>query len=224
MATALAGDATAADIVVPFDSVRRKRVFEAQKAQHLIPAAALLYGGVQSLMSGAEGLELGLAVAGIVTSVLLLAAVGTRVRNRRRHAAHEAHGVDWMDIWAACVLFAEAAEKIRTRGHVFRPETLAAAATLGLGLFHGRLSARAAQRRTLRVTSEHLYVAGRLRFSRPLNAAWADIERISIDERFAEIRLRSGRTRRIDFKDLDNAPAVRAALHAAQRRLAPAAT
>ena len=74
-------------------------------------------------------------------SALLFTAIGTRVRNRHKQAAHGAHGIDWMDIWAAGVLFAEAAEKIRTRGHYFRPETLAATATLGLGLFHGRLAA-----------------------------------------------------------------------------------
>jgi hypothetical protein len=219
MTTGHVEDATGTDIVVPFDSLRRKRAFAAQRAQHLIPAAGLLYSGVQSLMAGADGVEFVLAIGGIAMSVLLLGAVGTKVRNRRRAQAHAAHGIDWMDIWAAGVLFAEAAEKIRTRGHYFRPETLAASATLALGLLHGRLAAGAAQRRTLRLTSDHLYVAGRLRFSRPLKAAWADIAEITIDDRFAEVRLRSGRRRRINFSDLDNAPAVRAALGSAQRRL-----
>ena len=63
--TTQAEDAADTDIVVPFDSLRRKRVFAAQKAQHLIPAAGLLFGGVQSLMSGAEGVELVLAVGGL---------------------------------------------------------------------------------------------------------------------------------------------------------------
>jgi hypothetical protein len=218
-----AEDAAGTDIVVPFDSRKRKRAFAAQKVQHLIPAVGLLFSGVQSLMSGAEGVELVLAVGGMVTSVLLLTAVGRHVKNRRKPAhAHGAHGIDWMDIWAAGVLFAEAAEKIRTRGHYFRPETLAATATLGLGLFHGRLAAGAARRRTLRVTQDHLYVAGRLRFSRALTAPWADIAQITIDDRFAVVRLRSGRSRRIDFRDLENAPAVREALLVAQRRLPPA--
>jgi hypothetical protein len=218
-----AEDAADTDIVVPFDSRKRKRAFAAQKAQHLIPAVGLLFSGVQSLMSGAEGVELVLAVGGMITSALLLTAVGKHVTNRRKPAqAHGAHGVDWMDIFAAGVLFAEAAEKIRTRGHIWRPETLAASATLGLGLFHGRLAAGAAKRRTLRVTQDQLYVAGRLRFSRPFTARWDEIEQITIGERFAEILLNSGRRRRIDFKDLDNAPDVREALLAAQRRLPPA--
>lgn len=223
MTTVQREDAADTDIVVPFDSRKRKRVLMAQKLQHLIPAAGLLIGGVQSLMSGAHGLELALAVGGIVTSALLLVMFGKHVRDARANAtAHAAHGIDWMDIWAAGVLLAEGTEKWRLHGRLLRPEFVAIIPTLALGLFHGRLAAGATERRTLRVTHEHLYVAGRLRFSRALKAPWADIAHITIDARFAEIRLRNGRTRRIDFKDLDNAPAVRVALHAAQRRLAPA--
>ena len=125
-----------------------------------------------------------------------------------------------MDVWAAGVLFAEAAEKWRTRGHIWRPETLAALATLGVGLMHGRLAAAGERRRSLRVTSEELSIGGRLRFSRRFTARWSEIAAIEIGEREATVRTHRGKTRRINLADLENAPAVRAALQEAERRLA----
>ena len=53
---------TAGDLVVPQHSRRRRRARNGQKLQHLIPAAGLLFGGVQSLMAGVEGLENAAAV------------------------------------------------------------------------------------------------------------------------------------------------------------------
>ena len=144
------GDADVApgtELSVPLHSRRRNRLLVVQKAQHLIPAAGLLFSGIQSLQSDAHGVELALAVGGIVTSALLLAAFARHLRNQGTHqAVHAAHGVDWMDIFAAGVLFAEAAEKYHVRGHLFRPESLAAAVTLGIGLLHARLAAASERR------------------------------------------------------------------------------
>lgn len=210
-----------ADLIVPLHSRRRSRAQIGQKLQHLIPAAALLFGGVQSLIAGVDGFERVLAIVGIATSALLVTAFGRQLRRLRRPAAgHAAHGIDWMDVFAAGVLFAEAAEKWRIRGHIWRPETLAALATLGVGLMHGRLAASGERRRSLRVTNEDLSVGGRLRFSRRFTARWSEIAAIEIGEREAAIRTHRGRTRRINLADLENAPAVRAALQEAERRLA----
>jgi hypothetical protein len=214
-------DAAGADLIVPLRSRRRARAQTGQKLQHLIPAAGLLFSGVQSLMAGVDGLERALAIVGIVTSALLMTAFGRHLRTRRNPAdSHTAHGIDWMDVWAAGVLFAEAAEKWRIRGHIWRPETLAALATLGVGLMHGRLAAAGERRRSLHVTSEELSIGGLLRFSRRFTARWSEIAAIEIREHEATVRTHRGRKRRINLADLDNAPAVRAALQEAERRLA----
>jgi hypothetical protein len=208
------------EIVVPLRSRRRRRAAIGQKLQHLIPAAGLLFSGVQSLMAGVEGFERMLALVGIVTSAMLMGAFGRHLHARRRQPAeHAGHGVDWMDIWAAGVLFAEAAEKWRIRGHIWRPETLAAMATLGVGLLHGRLARDAERRRSLRLTRDDLSIGGRLRFSRRFTASWDEIAGIDVTDRHATVRTHRGRRRRLNLADLENAHDVRAALRAAEERL-----
>lgn len=210
-----------ADLIVPLHSRRRSRAQIGKKLQHLIPAVGLLFSGVQSLIAGADGFERALAIVGIATSALLVTAFGRQVRALRGPAAgHVAHGIDWMDVFAAGVLFAEAAEKWRIRGHIWRPETLAALATLGVGLMHGRLAAAGERRRSLRVTNEDLSIGGLFRFSRRFTVRWSEIAAIEIGEREATVRTHRGKTRRINLADLENAPAVRAALQEAERRLA----
>jgi hypothetical protein len=212
---------TAGDLVVPLHSRRRHRAQFGQKLQHLIPAAGLLFGGVQSLMAGVEGTERTLAIVGIITSALLMTAFTRHLRTLRPQpaalAGHGRHGIDWMDIWAAGVLFAEAAEKWRIRGHIWRPETLAAVATLAIGLGHGKLAARNERRRALRLTDDRLIV-GR-RFFGDFKASWDQIAEIVVTDREATIRTHQGKTRRLNLADLENAPAVRDALAIAQTRL-----
>ncbi len=214
---------TDGELIVPLHSRRRNRGALAQKLQHVIAGAGLFFSGVQSLSAHAEGLERTLAIAGMITAGLLIAAFlrelrgATRARDAHPDDAHHHRGVDWIDIFAAGMLFAEAAEKYHIRGHIWRPETLAGLATLGVGLFHGRLAARKERQRSLRVTSDGV-VVGR-RFFGAFTARWDQIAELSIGEREATIRTHEGKTRRLNLADLENAPAVRAALEDARRRL-----
>lgn len=213
----------AGDLVVPLHSRRRRRGLLAQRLQHVIAGAGLFFSGMQSLTAGAEGLELALAVAGMVTAGLLIVAFAREVRGAagtHAHPAHPRHAVDWTDIFAAAMLFAEAAEKWHLRGHIWRPETLAAVATLGVGLFHGRLAARTERRRALRVSPNRLVIGARHKFGREFSAAWDEIADITVTDRDAVIRTHHGKERRLNLADLDNAPAVRDALARAQERLA----
>ena len=214
-------DPAGAEFVVPLRSRRAKRAAVAQQLQHVVASAGLLFSGLQSLSSGAHGPELGLAVAGIATSGLLIA---TFVRTLRlqapAHGRGHAHRVDWMEIWAAGVLLAEAAERWYTRHHFPGPQLTTAAATLGIGLFHDKVAARRERRRSLRLTPDHLFV-GRNRFSH-FTAKWDDIAAIAVTDREAIIRTKQGRRRRLNLADLENASEVREALQAARRRLEPA--
>jgi hypothetical protein len=220
MTTAHAEEAPGTEIVVPLKSRRQKRAAVAQKVNHLVPAGALLLAGIHSLTEGAHGVELVLAVGGIATSALLLAGFVKHVHHLRKDApGHGKHGIEWIDVWAAGVLFAEGIEKYRIRGHLWRPEFLAAVATLGIGLMHGRLSAGHERRRSLRVHDDHLFVGGRLRFSKPFKARWDEIAEIVVTEREATIRTRTGRVRRLNLADLEHAAEIRAALQEASRRV-----
>ena len=207
-------------IVVPLLSRRLNRAQAAQKLNHAIPTAGLVLAGIQALKNGARGFDLALALVEIGTSVVLVATIGRSVREARKggKGQHHAHGIDWIDIWAAAVLFVEAAERWHLKHHIARPTILTALITLGLGLSHGRMMAFKRRRRSLRISAEGIYVGGR-----PFNtftARWPDIAAIVVTERSAEIRTRNGRVRRLDLADLENADAVRAAIVDAQAHLA----
>lgn len=220
-----ATEAHANRVTVPLRSRRLKRVQLVQKLQHAVPAFGLLMAGVQSLTAGARGVELGLAVAGIAISGLLGASIirGLRAVRRGRtsepHQDHQGHGIDWTDICVAGVLFIEAAETWHVRHHIARPVILTGVITLGLGVFHGRMAARAERRRSLRLTDDHLIVGGKP--FRKFTARWDEIKHIDMTEHEAVIHTHKGRRRRLDFKDLENAADVRAALEKAQQRLIP---
>jgi hypothetical protein len=208
-------------VVVLLQSRRRERAQLLQKINHAIPAAGLLVTATQALAEGVGGAGLALAVVEIVTSAMLIFTFARGVRAARGSEPREhghPHGVDWIDIWAAGVLFAEAAERWHLTHHVSRPTILTAIVTLGLGLFHGRIAASIQQRRAVRMTAEGIYVGARP--FRGLHARWADVASISIAGHVAEVRTRRGRVRRLDLTDLRNADEVRAAFVEGSKRLA----
>jgi hypothetical protein len=205
-------------IVVPLLSRRLHRALAMQKLNHAVPTVGLVVAGVQALNEGAGGFDLALAIVEIGTSVLLVATIARSFRDARKGGLDHAPGIDWVDIWAAAVLFVEAAERWHLRHHIARPLLLTAFLTLGLGLAHGRMTAFRRRRRSLRLSAEGIYVGGR-----PFNtftARWRDIAAIVVTERSAEIRTRNGRVRRINLADLENADAVRAAIEDAQAHMA----
>lgn len=175
-------------------------------------------------MQGERGLGLALAVGELTVSFLLLRTMMKGLKAAwRPHSGPTGHhhGVDWFDIFAAGVLTVEALEHWYTHPHLPRPKFLMAIVTLALGLFHGRIAAFHARRRMLSIDATGIGVRSRPIFRR-FFAPWPEIERIDIDDRKARIVTRGGRERRIDLKDLRNAPEVREALLAARQRLAPA--
>jgi hypothetical protein len=217
-------DAAPGNVAVKLHSRKAERAAFAQHIQHAIPAAGLLAAAWQSLTAGAHGLELALAVAEIATSALLIGGILRSARTLRAHDdghAPHVHRIDWLDIFAAGVLFTEAAEHWHLTHHVKGPTVLLAFVTLAIGLTHGRMRSLVGRRRALELTADHLFVPGKP--FRSIKARWRDIHQITLTEHEAEILLRSGRRRRIDLRDLRNAAEVREALTTAQRRLAPGA-
>jgi hypothetical protein len=126
------------ELIVPLRSKRRERAVLLQKTQHAAPGVMLLIAGLQSFGGGAHGFALALATFEIISSGLLLGTVGLAIRKARRpavaeHVPHLHHGVDWIDIFAAGVLFAEAAERWHLTRHVARPTLLTAVVLLAVG-------------------------------------------------------------------------------------------
>jgi hypothetical protein len=209
------------DVVVPLHSRRLKRALAAQKLNHAVPTVGLIFSGLQALRHGAGGFELVLAIVEIVTSAFLIGSIAKSIRAVRARttpvAAHQDHGIDWVDIWAAGVLLAEAGERWHLHHHIARPIILNALLTLGLGLTHGRMTAFRQRRRSMRLSDDGIHVPGKPFLS--FRARWKDITAVRISETFAEIRTRAGHVRRLDLLDLENAAEVRVALQEAQRRV-----
>ena len=208
--------------MVVLRSKRRQRAAAVQKLQHLLPAILLLGDGSAAIARHAAGVALGIALLEIVSGALfvLAAARGIRGAIRRRHAAasHAHHGIDWVDVFAAGVIFAETLERYHRTGHIVRPNVLMIVTLLVVAFFHDRVTAFAEHRRALKISDEGLSIGGRP-FWRSLKASWSALRSIDIAERFATIETKSGRTKRIDLADLDNEPAVRTALASARERL-----
>jgi hypothetical protein len=214
-------------VIVPLRSKRRERVVIVQKLQHAAPVLILLPAGLRAVGEGARGFALALAIFEIVSSVLLIGSFFAAIRKARRpvdhgHLPHPHHGPDWIDVATAAVLFAEAAERYHLTHHVARPTILLGLVLLTIGLLHGRIVRRAEKRFTLRVEDGGLFVGGKP--FRAIRAPWDEVAAIEVGARFATIKLRGGRERKLDLADLEGAQHVRHALTDAQSRAAAART
>ena len=73
----------------------------------------------------------------------------------------------------------------------------------------------------MRLTDEGICIPGKPFMS--FRARWKDVAAVDISDAFAEIRTRSGRLRRLNLRDFENAAEVRAALQEARQRVEAAA-
>ena len=212
---------TSGTLSVQLHSRRRRRGLAVQQAQHAVPAVALLFAGMRGLAEGPSGSALALAIVEVVTSGLLLATVARTFRQLAPSSAgHRAHAgsIGWAEIWVAGVLAAEAWERWHAAHHVARPTIMLAVVMLVLGLFHGRITRATLSRRALTLTDGRITVGGPP--WRRFGTSWAELAEISVTRSEARLRTVSGKLRRIDFADLENAQEVRALLEVAQQRLA----
>jgi hypothetical protein len=225
-------DSRLSTIFVPLRSRRVLRAKTMQKLQHALPAFALIASGMHMLSENPHGFALGLGVAEIVVSIVLIVTMARSVRavvrmrargetrlgqSTDRDPSPVHHGIDWVDVWSSAMLFVESAERYQANHRILRPSLLTAVGLLLIGLFHGRMLRFAERRRALRVTADEIYVGGKP--FRSWRARWADVTGVTVHDGVAEISARGGRTRRIDLTDLLNAGEVTRALADVQRRL-----
>jgi hypothetical protein len=204
---------------IPLHSKRRVRAAFAQHLQHAIPAFGLATTGLRALSAGAHGFELVLAIAEVVTSTILVAAIVRHTRHRR--AGHHHGSFDWVTLFAAAMLLTEAGEKWNRTGRLWTPEALTAIATLVTAAVN-TVAARRGGRYRLEVSSEGITIF-RSRIRGRFQAAWNDITSIEIGDRKAVINTQSGSRGRINLADLHNAADVVSVLREAQARLPAAA-
>ena len=198
-------------------SRRRERAVLVQKLQHAAPSIVLLFDGLHGVQADPHGFALALASAEIISSVLVIGSVIRALRHAAGAHAPAHHGVDWIDLFLSGMLATEALAHWHETGHLRRPTLLLAITMLGLGLLHGRITARIMRRRALRLTEDGITI-GR-KFRSRFSASWNEIARIEIDATRATIVKTDGAERRIDLADLHNGHAVVLALRHAQQRL-----
>jgi hypothetical protein len=194
-------------------------VLLAQKIEHAAPVAALLGQAFSTLRSEPHGVELALAVIEIVASALLVISLVRAFRavgKAPAHAPHHRH-IDWVDLSVAGVLAVEALERWHSKHRIAGPTILTAVVLVVLGLFHDRIGWGSRRRRTLRAGDDELYIGGRPFMA--FRAKWNEIASIDVADRWATVRTRSGRQRRLDLSDLDDAAAVRQVLEVARARV-----
>jgi hypothetical protein len=139
-------------IIVPLRSKRHTRALAVQKLNHAIPAFGLLFAGLQAMREEHIGFGFYLGVLELLSSAVLIVLTAREFKGAVRpsadaHPAQQHHGVDRVDIAAGFMLLVEVLEHWRLTRHVARPVLLSAITTFALGLFHGRIAARASRRR-----------------------------------------------------------------------------
>ena len=210
-------------IALPIRYRRAHRGLFIQKLQHAVPSIVVLGDGIDHLSHGGAALDLGIGVAEVGVSLLVIGSVIRGFREMRKqtaqadHDVHPHHGVDWIDICLGAMLSVEAYAKYHATGHIPRPTLLLAFAMFTIGMLHGVIAKKGDERRQLRVSSDGIVVPGRP-FNR-MTLAWAEVASIDVGDRWATITATDGRARKIDLDDVLQARAVKDALASARTRL-----
>jgi hypothetical protein len=163
----------------------------------------LLMIGIKHLSE--EG-ERPIAILEIVIAALVLGTFARQV-----HAAtksHQSHSkVDWFDLAAAAMMMFEAFFGHHHKPPYATPAFWTALATIGIALFHGKLHARRARRRYVKL-DENGVEARTSRFRR-FSLAWTDLDRIHIARDKAVFHRSDGKQHTIGLRMLGNHEEVR---------------
>jgi len=129
--------------LTPERARRRASVRLFQKLQHAVPGFVLLSHGSAMLVNGAEGWHEVLAIAEVVTSLIVFAMLARALRALRVHfregtVPHVHTGIDWVDIFLGAMLFTEVWSRYVETGHIARPTILLGFVMLFFGVFGGR--------------------------------------------------------------------------------------
>jgi len=190
-----------------------------QKLEHAVPSVVLLVDGFRRFAAEPTPLSIGLAIAEVATSALVLRAFAVAARHAFKHDAgsHVHHGPDWLDIFMGAMVLTEVFVHYHETGHITRPKLMLASSLVFIGILHGKQESFVHRRRSL--TVDDTGVRARVRLTKRLNASWDDIERIDVGPRYLTIATRAGRELTIDGDDLMNAHDVRVAMEQARDQL-----
>jgi len=195
---------------VVFTSRRAVRLKRVQGARHVLVGLTLALGGISALRDGHHASWLDVVAIG--SGLLLLAAFAAEMRQARSTSAHPAHGVGWVDIFAAAVTAVEALH-LQHKGKIGLPVAygLLALLLLTLGLMHERL-----QRLRRLVVDAQGFDIRTAPWSR-LRLSWADVAEVRTVGHVMTFVGHDGRQHRLNLRDAASSAALIAVLerHAA---------
>jgi hypothetical protein len=178
------------------------------KLQHLLAGIPLLYIGSQKLANNSPepavaALELGIGLAVCLTFLHEL-----RAELRHSRAAHSRFG--WFELAAGMLLIFESFHGATTKPGYLRPSFLAGTVTVGLGLFHKRLQARAQRRRYLKLDDDGFELrASRFRRTR---LQWVELASIDLKGSKITFHQKTGGHRSIHWRLFRNGDEIRTAI------------
>jgi hypothetical protein len=203
-----------------FEDKRTERAQLGTKVQHALAGVPLLWSGIQNFR---EGWEVPIALLEIGIAVVVLAAFIKEVRAVVRphsHSSHTSHSaVGWFDLAAGVLLIFEAFHSPHHKAAYLRPQFLAGVASLGLGLFHGRLHASHKSKCYLELNDSGLHC--RLNRFRRFFIPRQHLASIDVELTRAVFHRTDGKRHTLPLSRLHNSEAVREELVNYRRSLSP---
>lgn len=202
-------------VTIPLRDRRQNVSTVVDLVTHVGAAVPLLAAGYAAL-TGAGGTDRLLGYVEIVVAALLLMAVAREAKELRHGGGNEEYGINWLNVFAAGVMFCEVWQKWEVVGRFWSPTFLTAVVTLGIGILNPRLARRRARRRQLVLDDSGVEMRTG-RFRRVVAARWDELESIAFEPAGIRFRRRSGAEHAVGLRFFANAADASAALarHAA---------
>jgi hypothetical protein len=173
-----------------------KRVKFVRSFNHALAGVLLMILGIENLYHR----ETGHWVFGLLAIVAGAAVFISFVRDMRKPAEAEPHGIHWFDVFAGVVILLEAWHKYKP-GKGFQPATLlvlVGVLTFLMGLFHAKLAQLA------RFTCNETGFLARTSPFHKLQLAWQDIAAVQSADSAISLTLKDGQHRVIKLRRIEN--------------------
>lgn len=195
-------------LTIYLDDHRTRAANLISKIQHLAAGVPLVYIGSQKLLNNTDELLIAILEVGIGLAVGAAFLQELRTTLRPSEASHPRFG--WFELAAGILLIFEAFHGATTKLGYLRPAFLAGTVTIGLGLFHHRLQARARRRRYLKLDDAGLELrTHRFRWHK---LKWGELDAIAVSESKIVFQKKNGRSRSVRLNMLRNADEIRTAI------------
>jgi hypothetical protein len=204
-------------LIIYLDDHRTRVANLLSKVQHFAAGVPLLFIGTQKFLNNEDERVIAAIEVAIGLAVCFAFLRELRATVRPSEESHSRFG--WFELAAGGLLIFEAFHGPGTKAGYLRASFLAGTVTIGIGLFHHRLQARAHRRRYLKLDDAGMELrTTRFYWSK---WKWADVASIDMNESKITFVRKNGRTRSLRLALFRNADEIRSAIldHPASAKL-----